>query len=378
MRPNLTRSWFRATATVSALAAITLAGASAGKVSAQGPPSLSSNATVIATGFNRPRGLRFGPDGGLYVAEAGSGGTTAPSATTSYGGLCLKAGPEIVPTGTGYSGRISRVDTAGRRTTVVDNLPSTNVIGDVVGPADVEFLNGVLYGLIDSGCNYGQRDVPGGIIQVANNGTWNLYDLTRFVDTHPPATLADPGDFVPDGDWYSLTSGGGKLYTVNPNGGQIVALNPNNASVSEVGDASTTSSSWVGPTGIAYNNGSLYMVTLGPFPAAQGAQKVLKVAPDGTISTYATGLTAATSLAFDAKGNLYALETFVGVPAPGPSAVGTGQLVRVTPGGAPVTVASGLSFPASVTIGPDGNAYVSNFGYGVPGAGQIVKVTLGS
>src|ERR1017187_4532681 len=38
-------------------------------------PPLSSNATVFASGFNNPRGLKFGPDGVLYVAEGGTGGT---------------------------------------------------------------------------------------------------------------------------------------------------------------------------------------------------------------------------------------------------------------------------------------------------------------
>src|SRR6266849_701021 len=34
----------------------------------------SSGFTVVASGLNGPRGLKFGPDGALYVAEAGSGG----------------------------------------------------------------------------------------------------------------------------------------------------------------------------------------------------------------------------------------------------------------------------------------------------------------
>jgi hypothetical protein len=38
---------------------------------------LSSNVSVFATGFNNPRGLKFGPDGYLYVAEGGIGGTNS-------------------------------------------------------------------------------------------------------------------------------------------------------------------------------------------------------------------------------------------------------------------------------------------------------------
>ena len=34
--------------------------------------------TTFATGLDNPHGMKFGPDGFLYVAEAGRGGTTPP------------------------------------------------------------------------------------------------------------------------------------------------------------------------------------------------------------------------------------------------------------------------------------------------------------
>ena len=49
---------------------------------------------TYATGLNNPRGLKFGPDGDLYVAE---GGTTVGSASTV--GLCR---PSAISSGTVY------------------------------------------------------------------------------------------------------------------------------------------------------------------------------------------------------------------------------------------------------------------------------------
>jgi glucose/arabinose dehydrogenase len=53
---------------------------------------------VVAQGLDNPRGIGFGPDGALYVAESGSGGA----------GPCV-AGPEGAEVCFGRSGAVTRI-----------------------------------------------------------------------------------------------------------------------------------------------------------------------------------------------------------------------------------------------------------------------------
>ena len=96
--------------------------------------------TVVASGLLNPRGLAFDFLGNLYVAEGGSGG---PLRTTSA--ECDQV-PGAGPYSGGFTSRISRIDRFGRRTTVVDGLPSSAtspaVGGFVSGVADVKFFLG--------------------------------------------------------------------------------------------------------------------------------------------------------------------------------------------------------------------------------------------
>ena len=63
-------------AAIFALAALSLAPLPAGRVQAHQVDSLSPNVSIFARGLIAPRGLKFGPDGFLYVAESGVGGPT--------------------------------------------------------------------------------------------------------------------------------------------------------------------------------------------------------------------------------------------------------------------------------------------------------------
>jgi hypothetical protein len=191
-----------------------------------------------------------------------------------------------------------------------------------------------------------------------------------------------PGDFEPDGTWYGMVAVRGALYATEPNHQEVDKITPDGR-ITRVIDmsvqfpGSTTPSQWVGPTGIAYH-GNFYVGTLGEFPVAPGTESIYKVTPSGQLSTAATGLTAVLAVAFDARGNLYALETDTVAGFPGPAAAGTGAVVRVNGNGTLTTIATGLVFPTAMTFGPDGALYVSNVGFGDPnpGDGQIVRIDL--
>jgi hypothetical protein len=134
---------------------------------AQGP---SENVKHFAGGLNNPRGLKFGPDGNLYVAEGGTGGDTGT--TTEQ---CQQV-PDVGPYKGGFTARISKIDPYGNRTTVVDNLPSSQTIPMPVplvsGVADVAFIGNTLYGLLaGAGCSHGLLHTTNGVIRVNPDGT---------------------------------------------------------------------------------------------------------------------------------------------------------------------------------------------------------------
>jgi hypothetical protein len=347
-----------------------------------------SNLTLVAGGLDNPRGLTFGPDGRLYVAEGGLN-----TNTLSTVGQCQQVPAPAGPYTGGYTSRISRIDVAtGARTTVVDGLPSSQtspILGSLVsGVSDVKFLDGTLYGMeAGAGCSHGLMGTDNTLFRVNPDGsTTTVADLSAFVKANPvanPEPSVPPGDFEPDGTWYGMVAVRGALYATEPNHQEVDRIMPD-GQISRVIDMSVQfpgtipPNDWVGPTGIAYH-GNFYVGSLGQFPVAPGTESIYKVTPSGQLQVAASGLTAVVGVAFDARGQMYALESDTVAGFPGPAAAGSGMVVRVNGDDSLTPVASGLVFPTAMTFGPDGNLYVSNFGFGVPpGLGQVVRIDLGT
>ncbi len=330
--------------------------------------------SLFATGLNDPRSLKFGPDGYLYVAEAGIGGATNSVAICPELQVAFPFGPY---TGSTTGGRISRISATGVRTTVTDQLPSSSsnpVIGDIMGVGDIAFVGDQLYALMaGAGCSHGVPSVPNGILRINDDGTHTVVaDLGTWAVNNPAANV-EPGDFEPEGVWYSMVNVRGAFYALDPNHGEFVKVTTE-GDISRVVDLSAEFGHIV-PTAIAYN-GNFYVGNLNTFPIVDGSSSIYKITPSGQVIEWATGFSTILGLAFDHEARLYVLEmtqgSVSGFPEPGKS-----RVVRMNPNGTHDLVATGLSFATGMTMGPDGNLYVSNWGFGrPPGGGEIMKITL--
>jgi glucose/arabinose dehydrogenase len=325
--------------------------------------------TPIASGLNGPRQMKFGPDGALYVGEAGTGGPT-------LGSPCVQVDNPVGPYHGGPTATVSRIASDGERTTAVSGLASalsSLPSGDTQGAADVAFLGSNLYVLVGGGgCSHGNPDAPAGIVRAnLQKGTWEyVANLSDFLLANP-GPFHIPGDFEPDGSLFSMLVHKGHFYVVEANHGQILRVNPG-GHVEMFVDLATLEGHVV-PTAIAFHDGYFYVGTLDRFPIIPGAARIYKISESGEIVSMITGLTTVTGLTFDTQGRLYALElsTAPGFPSPG-----TGKLVRVNGSNQLEDIVTGLIVPTGLTTGPDGALYLSNFGAAPPGLGQILRVEL--
>ncbi|MBV9356470.1 MAG: ScyD/ScyE family protein, partial [Chloroflexi bacterium] len=342
-------------ASVAALAALAV-------LTAVGPAQAASSHpfVVVASGLENPRGLKFGPDGQLYVAEGGLGGTQT---TTPQD--CQQVPPPVGPYSGGFTARISKIDRrSGARSTVVDHLPSSQTApgggGFVSGVGDVAFIDDTLYAVeAGAGCSHGLKGTVNSILRVDHDGhTTQVADLSAFIMSHPVAH-PNPPDFEPDGTWYSMVAVDGRLYVVEPNHGEIDAVTPRTGAISRLVDVSASQGHIV-PTSLAREDGGFLLGNLGQFvPNDPVPVGVWRVTDGGRINLVAAGLTAVTGVAVH-HGRIYALEAFTGFFAPTPAVANTGTVVRLNQkANAWETVVTGLSFPTAMTFDEQGELFIS-------------------
>ncbi len=335
---------------------------------------LSDNAEVFAVGLNNPRGLVFGPYGMfLFVAEAGLGGDNNTT------GLCEQAPPPLGPITGGKTGRVSIVAPDGHRYTLIDGLPSSQTQSqDILGPTDVEFVEGRLHVLVQAGCSKGDPDFPNAVVRMIGYEPVILADLSAY-NLGNPQNFPPDDDHDPEGAPYSFKAWHDKLIVVEANHSTIDVVDLHGA-VTRLADMAEFVGGYDTPVAVAVNDeGDVFIGSFGHFPFEEGSSTVYRISRAGEVSVFATGLTTVIDLAFDAHGVLFALETSTGNTGEFPFLFpGTGRIVKLDDkGNIAGVVATGLDFPAAMTFGPDGKIYVSNRGHGVgtaAGKGEIVRV----
>src|ERR1700730_3399628 len=103
-----------------------------------------------------------------------------------------------------------------------------------------------------------------------------------------------------------------------------------------------------------------YAISGDLYASDAGSHQIYKFTPDGTRSSFASGLNSPIGLAFDSAGNLFVADA------------GSGQIYKFTPGGMRSTFASGLNSPAGLAFDSAGNLFEAD-----AGSGHIYKFTPG-
>jgi DNA-binding beta-propeller fold protein YncE len=338
---------------------------------------LAATATPVMTNLDNPRGLAFGKDGALYVAEAGRGGT-GPCQVLRGESQCY-----------GPTGRISRYR-KGHQEVVVTGLPSyVTATGEGTGPHDLAVRGKHAFVTIGWGENPALRATSPSAVwgqfghlvraELKGKGKWKLgVDVSAYeaaanpaggpVDSNPYGILGQHGDRLLVTD-----AGGNDLLQVHKKRISTAAVFPSRSSTPPhtscvfPGFPAITDSV---PTAVAQGpDGAYYVSELTGAPFCSGFANVYRVVPGQSPTVYCGGFTTIIDLAFGPDGNLYVAQhsngpVFFGMP---------GNVVRVGPACAKTVVTPPLNRPGSLAFGRDGKLYVS-VNSNLPGSGQVVRI----
>ncbi|HEV8572060.1 MAG TPA: ScyD/ScyE family protein [Actinomycetota bacterium] len=318
---------------------------------------------VVMSGLDNPRGLAWGPEGALYVAEAGRGGEQ----------FC-GPGPEGRPASAGLTGAVSRL-WRGEQERVATGLPSHAAGPEGVaatGPHDIAMLGpGEARVSIGLGTNPANRALwlcpigPqfGWLARMPASGNWRLE-----TDVAAYEAEANPDGGLPDSNPYGLLAEPGSTVATDAGGNSLLGIRANGSTstLAVFPSRSTGRDTDSVPTSVAVGPDRAYYVgELTGFPFTPSSANVWRVVPGQAPTVFEPGFSAIIDITFGPDGSLYVLEF-----ATEPFLSGPGDLWRVSPNGTRSLVATGFTAPGSVAIGPDGAFYVSNCSI-FPGTGPF-------
>ncbi|HYD84794.1 MAG TPA: ScyD/ScyE family protein [Opitutus sp.] len=321
---------------------------------------------TIVGNLDNPRGLAFGADGALYIAEAGrveTPGADTPSITVR--GMSLYYGE---------TGAITRWE-PGETSNVLSNLPSlyNPVSGEVTGVHGIGFgASGDLYFTTGLGADPAVRTGPelnrlGHLMRLPAGGSAaeSVADVSSYEGANNPA--GGPLDSNP---FHLAVHSGGVLVA---DAGANAILNVNFDGSFDLVSTLTAVPPGIDavPTSLALSEtGELYISQLTGFPFPVGGAGVFRVDEAG-LSLVGGGFTNVIDLTYGPDGMLYVLEfAHFGLLSGDP----TGGLWRVDPatGLSKLLMTEGLIAPTALTFDRFGNLYIANRGV-MPGAGEVLQ-----
>jgi hypothetical protein len=341
-----------------------------------------SQIEVLASGLDSPRKLSFGPDGALYVAEAGRGGTGTSIPYPAQPGAFVFYGA---------TGAITRIQN-GVVERVVTGLPSLALPdgSDAAGVSDIEFdAYGNAYAIVGLANNPASRDE---LLQVPDFS--QLIAIDKFDGDASWTRLSDFGAYEqnnnPDGqnvdtNLYDLLITDNTAYVVDAGANALLSQRAfgGEPTLETVFPARTTTDPLTGeavvrqsvPTSVTVGpDGALYVGELTGFPFQAETAQVYRINAEGQPEVYAGGFTHIADLAFDKSGGLYVLEYDADGILNGSDA---GALIYVSPDGKTRTTLADdeLINPTGLEIGADGDIYISNKGF-IAGLGEVLRLSL--
>lgn len=331
---------------------------------------------TIASGLNNPRGLAFAPFGALFVVEMGNGGT----------GPCIPSPVAPAPRCFGSTGAITLVAPHGSPgfKRLVKGLPSLGLpTGSAEGgAADISFFGLNAYVMIGFGGDPAQRAALGSKGKLFGHlvrvGPWGK--LHPIADVAGHEVKANPYGGAIDSNPYGLLALPGRRIVADAGANALIEVDWKGRTKTFAALPAVSGGRDPVPTAVAEGpDGAVYVSQLTGFPFWRGSSEVLRISSDGSsITTHASGFTAAVDIAVDHDGALYVLEVASGqvLPFPPPApGLGVGRLVRQCPGGAQEVLLANLSFPGGVALGPDGAVYLTNNGTS-PTAGEVLRLPV--
>lgn len=323
--------------------------------------------SVVASHLNNPRGLSPAPGGGLYLAEAGSGGST-----------CLPGG-EQGTTCLGLTGSFDLVTGHGVKRLVTGLISGSGEGGvGAEGPVSVSSDGfGQFYGLF--GLNSHEVPPPGAIPWSLRSAALDqLGHLVKVRGFGPMKDVSDVGDQdyawtttrtylapkdFPDANPNNVLASWGHRYVVDAGANLLVDVKRDGTAkvLAFIGVPKGSVSDSV-PTCVARGpDGALYIGELLGGQYAPGHANIIRVVPGHAPRVWATGLTTVQGCGFGRDGAFYATEFQTSGLNEGPKANPAGDVVRIDRWGHRTHLGVGkLFYPSGFAAGRDGSIYVSN------------------